>query len=81
MLHMKDYYYYIDRRIYLNLSKSTQSAAGLKALKPAANGHYLICNSLPYYFHIILYRSTFFLLSAKKKKMEVYIKLFTRSHG
>ena len=30
------YYYYIDRRIYLNISKSTQSAAGLKVLKPAA---------------------------------------------
>ena len=29
-------------RIYLNLSKSTQSAPGLKALKPAANGSYLI---------------------------------------
>ena len=28
-----DYYYYIDRRIGLNLSKSTQNAAGLKALK------------------------------------------------
>ena len=32
----------IDRRIYLNLSKSTESSAGLKALKPAANGRYLI---------------------------------------
>ena len=29
--------YCINRRIYLNLLKSTQSAAGLKALKPAAN--------------------------------------------
>ena len=28
----------IDRRIYLNLFKLIQSAAGLKALKPAANG-------------------------------------------
>ena len=35
-------YYYIDRRIYLNLSKSTQSVAGLKTLKPAANGRYWI---------------------------------------
>ena len=38
------YYYYIYRHIYLNLSKSTQSATEgwkLKALKPAANGHYL----------------------------------------
>ena len=32
--------YCIDRRIYLNLSKSTQSAAGLKSLEPAANGRY-----------------------------------------
>ena len=30
--------YYIDRRIYLKLSKSTQRSAGLKALTPAANG-------------------------------------------
>ena len=41
------YYYYIDGRIYFNLSKLTQSAAGLKALKPAANGCYLMCKSLP----------------------------------
>ena len=33
--------YYIDRHIYLHLSKSIQSAAGLKDLKPAANGWYL----------------------------------------
>ena len=54
----------IDRFIYLNLFKSTESATGLKALKPAANGSYLMCKSLPYYFHL-LYRSTFILLSAK----------------
>ena len=36
------YYYCIDRCIYLKLSKSTQSAVGLKDLKPAANGRYLI---------------------------------------
>ena len=58
------YYYYFNRRIYLNLSKSTQSAAGLKALKPAVNGRYLMCKSMPYYIHL-LYRSTFILLSAK----------------
>ena len=52
------------RRIYLNLFKSTPSAAGLKALKPAASGRYLMCKSLPCYFHL-LYRSTFILLSAK----------------
>ena len=34
--------YCIDRRIYLNLSKRTQSAARLKALKPAVNGRYLL---------------------------------------
>ena len=45
------YYHCIDRRIHLSLSKSTQSAAGLKPLKPAANGRYLMCKSLPYYFH------------------------------
>ena len=54
-------YYYNDRwRIYLNLFKWSQSAAGVKALKPAANGHYLTCKLLPYY---LLYRSTFILLS------------------
>ena len=31
--------YCIDRCIYLNLSKSTQSVAGWKALKPAANNN------------------------------------------
>ena len=38
--------YCIDRCIYLNLSKSTQSAAGLKALKPAVNGRYWPINQL-----------------------------------
>ena len=33
--------YCIDRCIYLNLFKSTHSAARLKTLKPAANGRYL----------------------------------------
>ena len=50
--------------IYFNLSNSSQSAAGLKALKPAANRRYLMCKSLPYSFHV-LYRSIFTLLSAK----------------
>ena len=45
--------YCIDSCIYLHLSKSTQSAAGLKALKPAANERYLMCKSLPYYFHLL----------------------------
>ena len=58
------YYYCIERRIYFNLSKSTQSAAGLKALKPAANSRYFMCKTLPYCFHL-LYRSTFILLTAK----------------
>ena len=62
--HYYHYYYYIDRRIYLNLYKSTQSAAGPKALQPAANGRYFMCKSLPYYFHV-LYRSTCILLSSK----------------
>ena len=43
--------YCIDRHIYFNLFKSTQSAAGLKALKPAANGRYLMCKSP--YFHLL----------------------------
>ena len=37
-------------RIYLNPSKSTQSAAGMNVLKPAANGHYLMWKSLPLLF-------------------------------
>ena len=41
---MKIVAYCIDRRIYLNLFKSTQNAAGLKVLKPAANGRYLRIN-------------------------------------
>ena len=49
--------YCIGRHIYLNLSKSTQSTAGLKALKPAANRCFLTSKSLPCYFHL-LYRST-----------------------
>ena len=56
--------YCIDRCIYLNLSKSTRNAAGLKALKPAANGRYLMCKSLSCYFQL-LYRSKFIFLSAK----------------
>ena len=56
--------YCIDRRIYLKRSKSIQSAAVLNDLKPAANGLYLMCRSLPYYFYL-LYRSTFILKSAK----------------
>ena len=45
----------------LNLSKLTQSATGQKGLKPAANGRYLMCKSLPYYFHL-LYRSIFIVI-------------------
>ena len=48
---------YCIKRIYLNLFKSNQSTAGLKALKPAANGCYLMCKSSTYYFHL-LYKST-----------------------
>ena len=56
-----DNIYNVDGRIYLNLSKSIQRATGLKALKLAANGHYLMCKSLPCCLHL-LYRSTFILL-------------------
>ena len=38
-------YHYIDKLIYFNLCKSSQSAAGLKALKPAANRRNLMCKS------------------------------------
>ena len=55
-----------DKRIYINLFKSTQSAAELKDLKPAVNGRYLMCKSLPYYLHL-LYRNTFILLSRVSK--------------
>ena len=37
---------------------------GVEALKPAADGRYLMCKSLPCYFSL-LYRSTFNLLNAK----------------
>ena len=54
--------YNIDRRIYLNVSKSASSATELKALKPAAViGRYFMCKSLPYYLRL-LYWSTFILL-------------------
>ena len=43
--------------MYLNLSKPTQSAAGLKVLKPAANRRHLMCKPLPYYVHF-QYRRT-----------------------
>ena len=47
-------------------SKSTQNSAGLKALKYAANRHYLMCKSLPYYLRL-LYSSTFIILSHLSK--------------
>ena len=50
---------------FLKISKSTRSATGLKVLKPAANGRYVMCKSLPYSFQL-LYRSTFIVLSAKR---------------
>ena len=68
----------IDRCIYLNLVKSTQSAAELKALKHAAIGRYLMCKSLPYYFHL-LYRSTFILLSAKVHAGSLHVSVIHRT--
>ena len=57
---------YTDRCIYLNLSKSTQSTAWLKAFETCCQyGCWLMHNSLPYYFHL-LYRSTFIILPAKR---------------
>ena len=41
--------YYIDGRIYLDLSKSIQSTTGRKALKLAASERYLMWKSSPYY--------------------------------
>ena len=40
------YYYYIDGSIYRHIFKSTQSASGLKALKPAAIERYGLLNVL-----------------------------------
>ena len=58
--------YCIDRRIDLNLSKSTQSAAGLKALKPAANGRLLNLQIITLLFTVTArYRSTFILPVSK----------------
>ena len=48
----------IHRCIYLKFSKSTQSTAGLKALKPTASVRYLMCKLFPYCLHL-LYRTTF----------------------
>ena len=45
--------------IFPNQFKAPQ---GRTALKPAANGRYSMCKSLPYYFHL-LHRSIFILLS------------------
>ena len=45
------HYYYIDGRIasITICPKSTQSTAGIRVLRPAANGCYLMCKSLPCY--------------------------------
>ena len=48
--------YCIDRRVYLNKFQiHSKCRMGMKALKPAANEHYLMLKSLPCYFHL-LYR-------------------------
>ena len=57
--------YCIDWLIYLNLSQSIQSAAGLNALEPAANGRYFMCKSLLPCYLRFLYISTFIHLSVK----------------
>ena len=46
---------YIDGRIYLLFLKSVLCASRLEALKPAANGRYLIlmCKWPPYYLHLL----------------------------
>ena len=59
----------VDWALKINhLSQSFQISSKrhrVEALKPAANGRYLImCKTLPYYLHY-LYRSTFSLLSVK----------------
>ena len=41
-----------ETNYYLILSKSVQSTAGLKALKLAANGRYLMCKSLLNYINV-----------------------------
>ena len=48
-------HYYIDRRIYLNLSKAIQSAAGLNV--------FVMCKIITLLFKLnLLYRNTFILL-------------------
>ena len=54
--------YKIDRLVSLSQSFQINSERRrVEALKPAANGLYLMCKSLPYNLHL-LYRSTFILL-------------------
>ena len=43
--------YCIDGRIYLNLVQINSKRHRAETFKPAVNGGYLICNSLPYYLH------------------------------
>ena len=62
--------YYIDGCFYVSLSRSIESSAGLKVLKPpreevSSDGSYLICKLLLLYYLHFLYRSTFILLSVK----------------
>ena len=55
-----DYDYIIDRRIYLILSQSVQSAAGLSALKPAVNGRY------EYFFNVQITIAYYFTFTVQK---------------
>ena len=52
--------------VYLNVFQinSKHCKVRVKALKPAANGHYFMRKPLPYCYHL-LYRSTFIFLSVK----------------
>ena len=53
--------HYSRGRISLDFSKSIQSAAGLKTLKPAANGSYL-CNQITTNTNSIIPKSTYLIL-------------------
>ena len=48
----------LKESINQSIPNQLKLVAGLKALKSAANGRYLMCKSFPYYLHL-LYKSTF----------------------
>ena len=70
----------IDRRMYPNVSQSTQSAAGLKTLKPAASGRYLMRKLLPCHFQLLyISRPTFYPPVSKVQAGRVRVSLIYRT--